>query len=267
MRFIDIGVNLFSRSFPDPENTLQRAREAGVYCILTGSDARENAKIESFLSGHEALGTAGIHPHNADGAREEDFREIRRLAGENPRIVAVGECGLDYDRMFSARENQIACFLRHLSIAEETGKPLFLHERSAEEDFLAIFQQRPALCRRAVVHCFTGGREMLSRLLDMGFWVGITGWICDERRGEALRDAVRILPPDRFLLETDAPYLTPRGIPGLKRTNVPENIRYVAEKLSECMGMPAEETERHALSNTLRFFGLEREGEGIRVCR
>lgn len=266
MRWIDIGLNLFSRSFPDPERTLLEAREAEVYCILTGSDAEENSKIASFLPGHDALGTAGIHPHNADRARPEDFLEIRRLAENEPRIVAVGECGLDYDRMFSERENQIRCLMRQLAIAEETGKPLFLHERSAADDFISIFQERPALCRRAVVHCFTEGRELLQKLLDMGFMVGITGWICDERRAQDLRDAVRILPPDRFMLETDAPYLTPRGIPGLARTNVPGNIRYVAEKLAECMGLPTEEVERYALQNTLRFFNLKKDGEEIRVC-
>ncbi len=266
MRWIDIGLNLFSRSFPDAERTLSQAREEGVYCILTGSDAEENAKIAAFLPSHDALGTAGIHPHNADRARPEDFLEIRRLAMEEPKIVAVGECGLDYDRMFSEKQNQIACLMRHLEIAEETGKPLFLHERSAAEDFLSIFRERPALCRRAVVHCFTEGREMLERLLDMGFMVGITGWICDERRAGELREAVRVLPTDRFMLETDAPYLTPRGIPGLPRTNVPGNIRYVAEKLAECMGLTADGVERFALQNTLRFFGLERNGEEIRVC-
>ncbi len=267
MRYIDIGVNLFSRSFPEPERTLEEAGAAGVYCILTGSDGEENEKIAAFLPGHEVLGTAGIHPHNADRAREEDFSEIRRLASEEMRIVAVGECGLDYDRMFSSRENQIRCLERQLSIAEETGKPLFLHERSAVEDFLAIFRERPALCKRAVVHCFTEGRDVLMRLLEMGFLVGVTGWIADERRSDALRDAVRVLPTDRFMLETDAPYLTPRGIPGLGRTNVPGNIRYVAEKLAECMGISTEEVERCALRNTLRFFGLETEGEKIRVCR
>ena len=265
MRWIDIGVNLFSRSFPDPAETLRAAREAGVYCILTGSDGAENAAIEAFLRDHDALGTAGIHPHHAAEAREEDFAAIRRLAGGGAPFVAVGECGLDYDRMFSPREAQLSCLSRQLDIAEETGMPLFLHEREALSDFTSLFAPRPSLCKRAVVHCFTEGPDALETLLAMGFMVGITGWICDERRGGALREAARVLPRDRFMLETDAPYLTPRGVPGLARTNVPGNIRYVSEKLAACMGVAPEEAEAAALSNTLRFFGLRMEDGTVRA--
>ena len=257
IRWIDIGLNLFSRSFPEPERVLADAAQAGVYCILTGSDGRENALVNAFVSDNDAVGTAGIHPHHADRASDGDLEAILRFVRENPRSVAVGECGLDYDRMFSTEENQLACLRRHLDIAEDTGKPLFLHEREAEEAFLAVFQERPALCQRAVVHCFRGGRAFLERCLEMGFMIGITGWICDDRRAAALREAVKALPLDRVMLETDAPYLTPRNVKGLARTNVPGNIRYVAETLAETMGVEPQTLERCARENTRRFFRLD----------
>ena len=149
---------------------------------------------------------------------------MEQILSENHRMVAVGECGLDYDRMFSARENQVRCLEKHIVLAEKLDMPLFLHERSAAEDFVKRFKKHPEICAKSVVHCFTGGKATLDKYLSMGFSIGITGWICDERRGKELQDAVRIIPLDRILVETDAPYLTPRNVPGLDRTNVPQKI-------------------------------------------
>jgi len=158
--------------------------------------------------------------------------------------------------MYSTKENQLYYFKKLIALGEKLKKPLFLHERDAEEDFISCFDGHEDICRRSVVHCYTGDKETAETLLDMGFSIGITGWICDERRAEALREAVKIIPPDRILLETDAPYLTPRGIPGLKRTNVPQNIVYVARALAHYMGVSEENVIRHAKINTERIFGL-----------
>ena len=133
--YYDIGLNLFCRQFPDPEKVIREAWEQNVCCILTGTDRKENQKIDAFVKTHDAYGTAGIHPHNADRARQEDFQHMERILSENGKIVAVGECGLDYDRMFSTKENQIRCLEKHIVLAEKLEKPLFLHERSASEDF------------------------------------------------------------------------------------------------------------------------------------
>ena len=173
----------------------------------------------------------------------------------NPRILAVGETGLDYDRMYSRKENQIHYFKELILLAEKLGKPLFLHERDAAEDFIACFAGHEAICPRAVVHCYTGDKKTLRRLLDMGFYIGITGWICDERRADDLREAVSILPLDRVMIETDAPYLTPRGF-HLPRTNVPQNITYVAETLAQYMGVSEEVLTKCAKENTERFWGI-----------
>lgn len=255
-KYYDIGLNLFCRQFPDPEKILENAGNAGVSCILTGTDRRENKKIAEFLKNHDAYGTAGIHPHNADSAKQEDFQEIERLAKENSRIVAIGECGLDFDRMFSTRENQIRCFEKHIVLAEKLDMPLFLHERKASEEFIRRFKKHPDICRKSVVHCFTGDKETLSKYLSMGFSIGITGWICDDRRGKALREAVKIIPLDRILLETDAPYLTPKNVPGLKNTNVPENIVYVARELAKHRNVSEETLLENARRNTERIFGI-----------
>lgn len=256
VKYYDIGLNLFCRQFPNPEAVVENAAKAGVRCILTGTDRKENRQIDKFIKNHNAYGTAGIHPHNADSARKEDFDEIEKLIGENGRIVAVGECGLDFDRMFSTRENQIRCLEKHIILAERLNKPLFLHERSAAEEFIKRFRKHPDICKRSVVHCFTGDKKTLEQYLSMGFSIGITGWICDDRRAKELREAVKLIPLNRILIETDAPYLTPRNVPGLERTNVPENIVYVARELAKYMRVEEEELVSQARLNTERLFGI-----------
>ncbi|WP_370850933.1 TatD family hydrolase [Megasphaera sp.] len=255
IKYYDIGLNLFTRSFPKPEKIIADAAAAGICCILTGSEARENRLVDAFVQDHTAYGTAGIHPHVADEATEGDIEEIRRIVTTNPKVVAVGETGLDYDRMFSKKENQIHFFKELIALAEEVKKPMFLHERDAADDFLACFKGHEDLCPRSVVHCYTGDKKTLAKMLDMGFYIGITGWICDERRAAPLRDAVSILPLDRVLIETDAPYLTPRGF-HLPRTNVPNNITYVASTLASYMGVDEEELVARAKANTEKLFGL-----------
>lgn len=256
IRYYDIGLNLFCRQFPDPLKILRDAEKEGVSCILTGTDRGENQRIDAFVKENEAYGTAGIHPHNADSARQEDFALIEKMITENPRIVAVGECGLDFDRMFSTKENQIRCLEKHILLAEKLDKPLFLHERSAAGDFVKRFKKHPEICKKSVVHCFTGNKETLEKYLQMGFSIGITGWICDDKRGKELREAVKRIPLDRILIETDAPYLTPKNVPGLGRINVPQNIVYVARELAKHMGVEEEVLIQNAKANTERIFGI-----------
>lgn len=256
IKYYDIGLNLFCRQFPEPEQIIQNAMNDNVCCILTGTDPKENQKIDNFVKTHPVYGTAGIHPHNADRATQQDFAMIEKFITENPKIVAIGECGLDYDRMFSTKENQIRCLEKHIVLAEKLGKPLFLHERSAAEDFMKRFKKHRELCEKSVVHCFTGDRETLAHYLSMGFSIGITGWICDDRRARELRDAVRIIPLDRILIETDAPYLTPKNVPGLDRTNVPQNIIYVAKELAKYMKVSEDTLIEHAKHNTEKLFHI-----------
>lgn len=256
VKYYDIGLNLFCKQFPEPEKIIQDAQSEGVCCILTGTDIKENKRINDFVKEHDAYGTAGIHPHNADSAKQEDFNLMERMLTENKKIVAVGECGLDYDRMFSTKENQIRCLEKHIVLAEKLDKPLFLHERSAADDFIKRFKKHPDICKKSVVHCFTGNKETLEKYLEMGFSIGITGWICDDRRAKELREAVHMIPLDRILAETDAPYLTPKNVPNLARTNVPQNIKYVVRDLAKYRKVSEEVLLEKARENTERIFHI-----------
>lgn len=259
INYYDIGLNLFCRQFSDPEKIIHDAAEHGVACILTGTNRKENKKIDSFTKDYkeaEVYGTAGIHPHNADAAKQEDFTIIERIITENKKIVAIGECGLDYDRMFSTKENQIRCLEKHIVLAEKLKKPLFLHERSASEDFIKRFKKHSDICKISVVHCFTGNKKTLEQYLSMGFSIGITGWICDDYRAKELREAVSIIPLDRILIETDAPYLTPKNVHGLHRTNLPQNIVYIVKELAKYKKVSEDVIAEHARKNTERIFHL-----------
>ena len=183
VKYYDIGLNLFNKQFPDPEKIIEDAKEKEVSCILTGTSMKVNKLVDSFVKTHDSYGTVGIHPHNADFAKKEDFDLMKEIALENNKIIAIGECGLDYDRMRSTKENQIRCLEKHIVLAEELNMPLFLHERSAVDDFIKRFKKHPEICKKSVVHCFTGNKETLQKYLDMGFYIGITGWICDDKRG------------------------------------------------------------------------------------
>ena len=261
VKYYDIGLNLFCKQFPEPEKIIGEAEDNGVCCILTGTDIKESRKINDFVKAHDVFGTAGIHPHNADRAKQEDFLLMEQILCENDKMVAVGECGLDYDRMFSTRENQIRCLEKHIVLAEKLGMPMFLHERSAADDFRKRFKNHQDICRRSVVHCFTGNKDTLDKYLSLGFSIGITGWICDDRRGKELREAVRIIPLDRILVETDAPYLPPRNVPGLDRTNVPWNIKYVVRELAKYMKVPEDELIENAKRNTERIYNSSEPGK------
>ena len=255
IRYYDIGLNLFSSQFHNCEEILRGAHEAGVQVIITGSDMKSSESAAQFVKDHDCYATAGIHPHAADRAAERDLARLRELY-RNERVIAVGECGLDYDRMFSEKANQLKCLERHIELACETGLPMFLHEREAHRDMTEMFKRYPEVCGRSVIHCFTGSAEQAERYLEMGFYIGVTGWICDDRRAGELREAVKLIPKDRIMAETDAPYLKPRGIKGLGRINLPQYVRYVAAALAEYMEIPVDELEKCLRDNTERFFGI-----------
>ena len=255
-KYYDIGVNLFCKQFPNPEQIINDALQSGVTCILTGTDPKENRQIDTFINNHQAYGTVGIHPHNADSTRDKDYLEIEKIAKTNNKIVAIGECGLDFDRMFSTKENQIKCFEKQIEIAETLNMSLFLHERNAVEDFIKVLSNHKEICKKSIVHCFTGNTETLKKYLSMGCYIGITGWICDSRRAKDLRQAVRYIPLDRIMIETDSPFLTPKNIQGLSKTNYPQNVKYVAKELAMHMGVPENILISKAKENTEHFFSI-----------
>lgn len=255
---IDIGVNLTDKRFGDDRDAvIARARAAGVGgLILTGTKLAVSRDALSLAEAHDGLhATAGVHPHDAKTWTAETAAALRALLDRG--AVAVGECGLDYDRDFSPRPQQRAAFEAQLELAIDTGKPAFMHERDAHDDFVAIWKahQPPA---GGVVHCFTGGPDAAEAYLELGLHLGITGWLCDERRGDGLRAAVTRIPLDRLLLETDAPYLTPRDLrPRPKRgRNEPAFLPHIAEAVARLRGEPVATVIEAATANTRRLFGL-----------
>ena len=256
--YIDIGLNLICRQFEDSEEQIvTEAEENGVGVILTGSSLKSSIKSFEFCKTHEGVYfTAGVHPHDAKTFENSTRKKLLSLLLEK-KCVAVGECGLDYDRMYSPKDEQLSAFECQLELAREVDKPLFLHERSAVSDFYSLIREYD-FGSRQVVHCFTGDPETADRYLNLGCMIGITGWICDNRRNAELLEAVKLIPDDRLLVETDAPYLLPRldGIK-LKNPNVPSNVKYVVQKLAEVRSQDEEELRIKVLENTKRLFGID----------
>ena len=261
MQLIDIGANLTHESFRhDIADVLARAQAHGVaQLVVTGASADGTRDAHALARLHPGVlfATAGVHPHHAshfDGEAEALLREY--LA--KPEVVAVGETGLDYHRNFSPREAQLFAFERQLQLAVECGKPLFLHQRDAHADFIACLDNVRGRAGRAVVHCFTGDARELVDYLDRDFYIGITGWICDERRGTHLRELVRQIPASRLLLETDAPYLLPRNVRPMPshRRNEPMYLAHICAEVARDRGEEAALTAANATAAAQRFFSL-----------
>jgi TatD DNase family protein len=258
---IDIGANLTHDSFDkDRQVILQRANDAGVTRIIITGTTLESSQDAVQLSRSypgRLYATAGVHPHHAAEINEDTLTGLQELATD-PSVVAIGECGLDYFRNYSPRDAQLDAFEKQLTLASGTDKPVFLHQRDAHDDFTALLDNFMDQISGGVAHCFTGNRDEMKAYLDMGLYIGITGWICDERRGEALRDAARYLPLDRVLLETDAPYLLPRDLKDKPsgRRNEPSVLPHVLNAVASCMNKPAEDIAAATTQNTERLFCL-----------
>ncbi|MBA3541791.1 MAG: TatD family hydrolase [Deltaproteobacteria bacterium] len=247
---IDIGVNLTHRSFADDhDRVVDRAVAAGVTAlILTGTSEATSRSAQVLAAARPGVlfSTAGVHPHDArhcDDATIESLRSIARL----PAVVAIGECGLDFNRDFSPREVQERVFEQQLGLAAELGLPVFLHERDAHARFVAILRAHRASLVDAVVHCFTGTAAELDVYLEVGACIGITGWICDERRGRDLRKLTSRIPLDRLMIETDAPFLAPRDLRPRVSRNEPAYLPHI---LAAIAGERAESIEVIAAATT-----------------
>ena len=258
---IDIGANLTHDSFDrDRDEVIARAASVGVTrMIVTG--ASEDGSRQALALARENPGvlfaTAGVHPHHAADYSPATNQLLTELAAADA-CVAVGECGLDYFRNFSPREAQLEAFAAQLAIAGTSGKPVFLHQRDAHDDFLAVLEEHRDALSGGVAHCFTGTTEQMLSYLELGLYIGITGWICDERRGHDLQAAVAELPLDRVLIETDAPYLLPRDLPEKMpgRRNEPRVLPHVLHALATYMRCDLEELAGAATANTERLFRL-----------
>jgi TatD DNase family protein len=258
VQLVDIGANLTHASFhEDLADVIARARQSGVTGIVVTGTTVEESRIAIQIAGKNNLhSTAGVHPHHARECGPETIPALRELA-KDPRVVAIGECGLDFNRNYSPHPDQEQWFKKQIELGLEAGKPLFLHSRDAHPRFAQILKDMKV--RKAVAHCFTGGREELRACLDLGLHIGITGWICDERRGRHLLELVREVPRDRLLLETDSPYLTPRDMrPQPKaRRNEPAFLPHILRTVARALGRPAEEIAAETTRNATQLFGID----------
>lgn len=261
MELVDIGLNLTHESFrADREAVLARARAAGVVqMIVTGATVEASTEALELARERpaELRSTAGVHPHHASEVDDAAIEALRGLLTADE-VVAVGECGLDYFRDLSPRALQRSAFERQLRLACDNGKPVFLHQRDAHADFHAIVRAHRPQLSGGVAHCFTAGEAELEAYLALDLAIGITGWICDERRGKHLVELVRRIPKDRLLLETDAPYLLPRDLrpAPASRRNEPAHLRHIAEVVAAARQESVEELAAHSTAAARALFRL-----------
>jgi TatD DNase family protein len=258
---IDIGINLTHDSFDaDRETVIEHAMQAGVaQMMVTGSSGKSTRQSIELARAHPGrlFATAGVHPHYSSELDARLLAELHDLAAL-PEVVAVGECGLDYFRDLSPRAAQKEAFQRQLELASVIKKPVFLHQRDAHADFLAILREYRGALVGGVAHCFTGNRDELMAYLQLDLAIGITGWICDERRGAHLLALVAEIPADRLLLETDGPYLLPRDLPAkpVSRRNEPKYLPHIAATVARARGEAVETLARSSTAVARRLFGL-----------
>ncbi len=257
---IDIGANLTHESFDkDRDEVISAAKKVGVETfIITGSDVKCSQKAKDLAHQYEACyATAGIHPHHASEFNGEAEAEIQTLLNDN-KVVAVGETGLDYFRDFSPREAQIFSFEQHIQLAVDNEMPMFLHQRESHVDFQPILKEHRGRLNHVVVHCFTDNEKALFDYLDLDCFIGITGWICDERRGRHLLDLVKNIPLNRLLIETDSPYLIPRNLKPKPKTrrNEPKYLPHIADFIAQQINLSVDELVAITTENSKGFFNL-----------
>jgi len=258
---IDIGVNLAHDSYDaDRDAVIARARAAGVCrMIVTGSDLESSRHAVALARQYPGVlhATAGVHPHHA--ARLDDaMRTALSPLYADPHVVAVGECGLDYFRNLSPHADQARAFRLQIELAIALRRPLFLHQRDAHAEFVRILREYGAELPPAVAHCFTGTLAEAEECLAMGLHIGITGWICDERRGTHLAEVVRCIPDGRLMLETDGPYLLPRSLrprPASRR-NEPMYLTEICRAVAAARQERVEAVAASTSATAAAFFGL-----------
>ena len=257
---IDIGANLTNSVFTDDlGEVLNRAKREGVqHIVVTGTNIQESQHAIALATKHGAYlsATVGIHPHDADHVKPDWLDTLEGLTS-SPHVVAVGEMGLDFYRNYSERDAQRHVFEAQLDLAARIALPVFVHDRDTEGEVLAVLRRyAPTKC---VVHCFTGNSEELDGFIAEDFYIGVTGWICDERRGEELRRLVDRIPIDRLLVETDAPYLLSRTMSKVlgTRRNEPAYLKFIIAELARLRRCPESVIRDASVENACRFFDIE----------
>ena len=257
--FVDIACNFTHDSFKDNlEEVIANAELEGVerFVLLCASlNDLKPIKIIQKKSPEKYFVSAGIHPHHATEIREINYDDLlAKLCSINPNVI--GETGLDYFRNISPPDVQRKSFKMHIEIAKELNLPLYLHQRDSHKDFINIIKENRNNFPKFVVHCFTGTQEELNDYLDLGAYIGLTGWICDAKRNIELRKSIKNIPIDRMMIETDCPYLIPKNLPNKPKKNInePKYLPHIANEIAELIGMKIEELKLATRSNAIEFF-------------
>lgn len=266
MPWCDAGVNLTHARLRDQLSAiLTRAQQAGIGQIvaigtdLATSHAAQALALNQQYPDVEIISTAGVHPHDAAAVPDDYLAQLRELA-KAQQVRAIGECGLDFNRNFSPPAQQLKVFREQLELAVELQLPVYLHERDAFAQQYELLQCYAPHLPRLLVHCFTGDSMQLEKYLELGCYIGVTGWVCDERRGDALRQAVPMIPDDRLLIETDAPFLLPRTLTktennGVKPTfNEPAFVAHIGAEVAQLRQQDVATLQTLSWRNSVEFF-------------
>ena len=259
MKIFDSHCHLDDRSYKrDINNVLERAQSAGVNRMMTiGINKRTSDIAVSLAQSHDRIyASVGVHPHDVENCNEAILEELVELA-KNNEVRAWGEIGLDFNRMYSTRDDQEKWFRRQLEIAGRLDLPMIFHERDSNGRFLEMLKNNCSATINGVVHCFSGTFEELRRYLELGLHIGITGILTMKSRGAQLREMVSTIPANRLLVETDAPYLTPSPERNRHKRNEPAFVKSVLLKLAEVRGIDPEELSEVVWENTCRLYNIE----------
>ena len=258
-KLFDIGANLTHKSFEnDFEEVIKRSLLNGVGNIcITGCDLRDSRRALSLAKKfpNNLISTCGIHPHYSDSFSEKSEKEIQEICNDSL-VKAIGETGLDFNRNYSDKKNQIKSFLAHIKLANSLNLPMFLHQRDAHEDFIDCLNKETPRTK-CVVHCFTGEKKELFNYLDRDFYIGLTGWICDPKRGSHLEELIPLIPLNRLLIETDSPYLLPKNLKVKGRRNEPAFLDEILKKIMSERKESEKKITEMLLKNSLSFFNLQ----------
>ena len=258
-KLFDIGANLTHKSFEnDFEEVIKRSLLNGVSNIcITGCDLTDSRRALSLAKKfpNNLISTCGIHPHYADSFSEKSEKEIQEICNDSL-VKAIGETGLDFNRNYSDKKNQIKSFLEHIKLANSLNLPMFLHQRDAHEDFIDCLNEETPRTK-CVVHCFTGEKKELFNYLDRDFYIGLTGWICDPKRGSHLEELIPLIPLNRLLIETDSPYLLPKNLKVKGRRNEPAFLNEILKKVVSERKESEKKITEMLSKNSLSFFNLQ----------
>ena len=257
--FIDIACNFTHESFKDNlESVIANAENAGVdKFVLLSASLKDLGPIQIIQSKspEKYFICAGIHPHNANEINDINYNQLlTKLQSTNPN--AIGETGLDYFRNISPPNIQRDAFKMQIDIAKELKLPLYLHQRDAHDDFIKIIKENIANFPKFIVHCFTGSQGQLDQYLELGAYIGLTGWICDARRNIDLRESIKNIPIERMMIETDCPYLIPKNLIIKPKNNVnePKYLPHIAREICELIDIEIDKLKEVTSDNAINFF-------------